>query len=349
MNISTNSAPATSQRVIYVTIACVLILAFVFIWNIMGILFPFILSFCLAYISLPLKNQINKVCSSDISAMITTIIVVTIAAGSCAIVVPMMYKEVMRVIKYTTNAVQNDRLLENYIPEVGVYIDHLTAYVIQNAGNLLKMAVSRVLSSGFAVTHIISNIILTPFLTFFMIKYYHDMLSGIRKVIPNRLKSSADNFMSDVNNTISKCIRGQLVVCIWMSVYYWITLGYIGINSAFAIGSFAGIMTFLPYVGYFLVSLMVVLSSLSTNTEMLAYSVAILAVGGLLESYVIAPKFLSKYTNLNPIWTMFALMAGGYTMGIVGLLLAVPSAAVLRLVMINCINKYLQSRFYKAT
>ena len=137
--------------------------------------------------------------------------------------------------------------------------------------------------------------------------------------------------IKEIDQVLAKFIRGQGLVCIILSVFYGIGLFLVGIKFGIILGIFAGIISFIPFVGAFLgggFTLILGLTQFGMSFELLTL-LLIFVFGQLFESYYLTPKLVGDAIKLNPIWIIFALSTGAFLAGFVGILISLPVAAVL--------------------
>jgi predicted PurR-regulated permease PerM len=131
-------------------------------------------------------------------------------------------------------------------------------------------------------------------------------------------------------------MRGQLIICIILAVFYATALRLTGLSHALVIGIAAGLLSFVPYFGFgfgILISLCVAVSQFWPNWGPIVVVGLIFLVGETLADYVLSPRIIGSRVKLNPVWLMFSLFAFGWLFGFVGLLIAVPLAASLGVVL----------------
>jgi predicted PurR-regulated permease PerM len=145
-------------------------------------------------------------------------------------------------------------------------------------------------------------------------------------------------------------IRGQGGVILVLTIYYSTALSLVGLNFGLAIGIIGGLLSFIPFVGFltgFVLSMGVALVQFWPDDWVFVLIVlAVYMVGQFLEANVLYPKLVGQSININPVWLMFALFAFSLLFGFVGLLLAVPLAAVSGVLTRYALRKYQESALY---
>jgi predicted PurR-regulated permease PerM len=147
-------------------------------------------------------------------------------------------------------------------------------------------------------------------------------------------------------------IRGQGAVCLILGLFYAISLSLIGLNFGFLIGSAAGLISFIPFVGSivgFVLSVGVALVQFWPEWLWVVGVAGIFAAGQFLEGNILQPRLVGSSIGVHPVWLMFALFAFGSLFGFVGVLLAVPVTAAIGVLVRFAVEQYRHSRIYQGT
>ena len=150
-------------------------------------------------------------------------------------------------------------------------------------------------------------------------------------MIPKKHETQIKSLLSDINRTLSGFIRGQASVCLVLAVFYAVGLSLTGIDLGVLIGLLTGILSFIPYFGFLTGVVLSVLLGLAQGAGWGVWIglLIVFSLGQVLESYILTPKLVGDKVGLHPVWVIFALLAGGALFGFVGILVAVPFAAVI--------------------
>ena len=144
-------------------------------------------------------------------------------------------------------------------------------------------------------------------------------------------------------------MRGQRTVCIILGLFYGICLTVLGLNFGLLIGLFAGLISFIPFVGSivgFVLSVGVALVQFWPDWIPIVVTACIFGAGQFLEGNILQPKLVGERVGLHPVWLMFALFAFGSLFGFTGLLVAVPAAAAVGVIIRFGLGRYLDSELY---
>ena len=164
-------------------------------------------------------------------------------------------------------------------------------------------------------------------------------------------RKTTETLMQEINSTLSGFIRGQASVCAILAMYYATALSLVGLDMGALIGIMTGVLIFIPYIGSGIGRILSILFGLlqGLTTAQWIWLGAIFLVGQIAESYFLTPYLVGKRVGLHPVWIIFALLAGGMLAGPLGILVAVPVAAVLGVLIRRFVKWYQTTDFYKGT
>ena len=222
-------------------------------------------------------------------------------------------------------------------------------FVAQGAQWLLN-ALKSLVSGGAAVFNFLSLLIVTPIVAFYILVDWNRMVAELDSWLPLDHRDGLRTIAREINQALAGFIRGQSIVCLFLGLWYSVGLTLIGLDFGFLIGVLGGLLSFVPYVGSLtalLFSLGVALVQGWPSLKLFFMALAVVGVGQFLEGNVLSPKLVGESVGLHPVWLMFALLAFGQLFGFLGLLIAVPTAAVIGVVSRHLIAVYLTSPFYR--
>ncbi len=299
------------------------------------ITYPFVLAFILAYLLGPINQRLNSLMPSAISSFFSLVIFIIIIFLILSLAIPII---LVQFEKITINAPK----YINYLNEtVSPYFKSIFGQKKINDDNLFKLlklffikfgdAGYNFFKGGILILNSLFDILLTLIVTFYMLLEMKNIKSFFSNITKNSSFSFFSIILEEINLTLSKYIRGQISVCLCLAIFYSLILHFISLEFGFILGLFIGFISFIPYVGAFLgCSLALILSSVQFgySYELLIILITFI-IGQLLESYFFTPKLVGEAVKLNPIWIIFALSVGGGFFGFVGILMAIPVAAII--------------------
>jgi len=184
------------------------------------------------------------------------------------------------------------------------------------------------------------NLVMGLIIAFYLLKditYFQQLWQqAVRLVLPRRPGPGFASLMADVNGIIASFIRGQLLVALIVGIISSVALFLIGLDYAVLVGMTAGLCNIIPYVGPLIGSVLAAAVALLGGSPVQALlAVGVLVVVQQLDSNLISPKIVGDSVGLHPVFVILAIIIGGSWFGLLGMLLAVPSAGVIRLLLLR--------------
>ena len=330
-----------------------------FICAVRGILLPFVLAFVLAYALHPVAEKMvgrRWPRSMAVGTLVIGLCCITVLIGM--IFVPILQAQVLDFIRHVPqlsarvwNALKGvlegmkDTLTQQQMAELADSVNESVMTVLTAVG----AGLSHVLSGGVAVFQVLGLILITPVVLFYVLKDWPVIQEKIGGLMPKKYEPQIQSLWQEINRTLSGFIRGQTLVCLCLALYYGIGLTLIGWPYGILIGPAMGLLAFVPYVGFgsgLILSVFLGLIQGMSAGHWLALAV-VFGVGQILEGYILTPKLVGKRVGLHPVWIIFALLAGGILMGFLGVLIAVPAAAVIGVLVRRAVARYQAGDFYR--
>ncbi len=220
----------------------------------------------------------------------------------------------------------------------------------QESLNPIKAAVSRAVGSTFGLLGTLVQWALFPIFAFFFLRDFDGMKSGLFSVVPYRFRELVVGQYREIDAKMSQFIRGQCMLCLALAALYGLGLGlFTDIDLAVLIGVLSGLLFVIPYFGTFIGLLLgTALALLKFGlSAQVAYVWAVFGVVQLIEGALLTPKIVGDSVGLHPVVVMLALVAGGNLFGFLGILLAVPLAAIVQVVLGTAIRTYKDTPWFQ--
>lgn len=330
-----------------------------FVWMFKAVLTPFVLGIAIAYLLNPIVVAFRKIKIPRLPAVTIIllaffafiIVVVTLAA-------PPLYREASALAQNIPGYI--DQLVQWVSPYLtmaqeklgGDYIANVKTFLQDNIGKIIQVSgglAGGLASGGQAVVGFFTTLVLTPLVAFMVMLEWPRITNWIDDLIPRRNEKMIRDIFTQIDLKVSGFVRGQITVAFFLGVIYAIALTVADLNYGFLIGITAGFLSIIPLVGStvgLLVSIIVAWFQMG-EWDYVAIIAAIFIVGQIVEGNLLTPKLVGDSVGLHPLWVLFALMAGGSLFGILGMLLAVPVAAVIGVLVSFGILQYKASPLYK--
>lgn len=353
------AASVAFRRQIFFWLATAVLLA-LFLYIFSGILLPFVAGMVLAYFLDPVADRLQRLGLSRLMAtgviLIAFIVVLVLAF---VILVPVLASQmadfVSKLPEYLTRL---QTLITSFDPQwleqkFGVDAnglrDGLNSLLTSGFG-LLTTVFTSIWSSGVALVSVVSLFVVTPVVAFYMLLDWDRMVAIVDSWVPRDYVKTVRTIANDVNTATAGFVRGQGTLCLVLGAMYATGLTLTGLNFAILIGLFAGLISFIPYVGSLtglVLAVGVAFVQFWPDWTMVAAVAGVFFVGQFIEGNILQPRLVGKSVGLHPVWLMFALFAFGALFGFVGLLIAVPASAAVAVLVRFAIARYLESPLYK--
>jgi predicted PurR-regulated permease PerM len=323
-----------------------------------GILLPFVAGAALAFFLDPVVDRLERL---RLSRTFGTLLVLTgfllLIGVFLLLLAPLLEAQIAQLVSRIPNYLAAGRaqldnlfaLLEDRLPpeDMQKLRDAAGAKIADIVGGAGQL-VSGVLTGGVAVANIVSLIFITPVVSFFLLRDWDLIVAAIDSWLPRRQLHTIREQANLINETLSGFIRGQASVCALLGTYYAIGLTALGLDFGLVLGLMVGLLIFIPFVGGVSGGVIAVALAFAQFGDWhRPLSIAILfVVGQTLEGNVVTPKLVGDRVNLHPVWIIFSLLAFGALFGFLGVLVAVPFAAVIGVLLRFAVRRYLASPLY---
>lgn len=237
-----------------------------------------------------------------------------------------------------------DRLNEIDGEAVAQMLAERQAQLTQQAWQAV-LGVGRGLGSAVAL---LGYVVLTPVLAFYLLRDWDGFVAKLEELLPRERHDQIMEFAREYDDLLGRYLRGQITVAVAMGALTALGLWAWQFPYAFLIGGLVTVFSVVPYLGLLLSllpAITVALTSGAVGYSLLKVAV-VFGVVQTLEGTVISPRIVGDSVGLHPVWVVLALSAGGYYLGFVGLLLAVPLATGIKLIVVRVVDRYRSSPMY---
>jgi len=333
------------------------------VWLLAPILTPFVFALILAWLGDPLVDRLERAGRSRnvAVALVFTAMALIVLAG-LLILVPLLERQIETLIASWPH--YRDWFMLTALPwveqrlgiELTDWLDfgHISQLVRENwdrAGGIAATVLGYLSRSGFAVIGVVANVALLPVITFFFLRDWDLLVERVASLIPRDHLDIVSRLARESSDVLSAFLRGQFLVMLVLGVMYGLGLWAVGLDLGILIGLIAGLLTFVPYLGPASGIILGVVAALVQygDWQHVAGVLVVFGIGQVIESYVLTPKLVGDRIGLHPVAVIFAVLAGGQLFGFLGMLLALPVAAVVNVLLRYAQERYRHSRLYVGT
>ena len=322
------------------------------------VLIPFIVALILTYIVNPLVEKINykfKI-HRAIIAFVISLTVFIVFLSIPLVMIPTLILQLKSILISIPDLINlfNSKVLTNinlkYGTSLTVDLESIKALAFNDFSRIYNNVnlFSPLAKNGFIIIEIIVYIVLIPFIMFYSINNWHQLVKFFDNLIPRSYVNTVHNILNEIDIILAAYLRGQISVMILMAFYYAITLHLIGLHSGIVVGALTGMLVFIPYLGILtglLISLSIGFSGFHGMYQIYAILITY-AIGHVLEGGLVTPFLVGGKIGLNPIMIIFALMVFGQIFGFVGVLLALPLSTIAIVLLRHARLYYSKTKFY---
>ena len=204
-------------------------------------------------------------------------------------------------------------------------------------------------SGGLALFNLISVVFITPVIAFYLLRDWDHLVARVDGWLPRRHAETVREQLRLIDSALAGFLRGQATVCLALGAFYAIGLTIVGLDFGIVIGLIGGVLAFIPYVGTLLtlaISAGFAFMQFWPDPLPIVFVLVVFVIGQLAEGMFLTPKLVGGRVGLHPVWVIFALLAGGALLGFLGILIAVPVAAIVGVVARFALARYLDGPFY---
>ncbi len=329
------------------------------IWLLAPVLMPFAIAAMLAYLGDPLADRLERLGLNRMwAATIVFVLILVLFCGVLLLLIPLIARQVENLVNnlprygdWAQNTVWPWLQARLHLDPHTFDSDRLLAAIRSHIGSIGGVAgavIGKVSRSGLGIVMWLTNLVLIPVVAFYLLRDWDRLVARIDLMLPRSIEPTIAHLAREADKILGAFVRGQLLVMLGLGVFYGAGLGLVGLTVGPLIGMVAGLLSFVPYLGFiigFVAALVAALVQYGDWTHVLLVC-GVFAIGQLLEGYVLVPKLVGDKIGLHPVAVIFAVLAGGYLFGFFGVLLALPAASVIMVLLRYVLERYRMSELY---
>ncbi|MEM7073857.1 MAG: AI-2E family transporter [Pseudomonadota bacterium] len=344
--------PVRTQLRYWGIAAAVLLLA---LWFLGDQILPFVLGGTIAYLLDPIadwleRKGLSRAFAVAVISLGTTIVFVL----SILLIIPTLIEQAVNLFKVAPEAAaQMQAFLTERFPDL-VNENSTMRRSLQTIGEAIEAKgaqfIEAAVTSAASLVNIIVLLVIVPVVAVYMLYDWDRMVAEVDKLLPRDHAPVIRKLAREVDATIASFIRGMGTVCLLLGCYYAIALMLVGLQFGLVVGAFAGLVTFIPYLGAIIGGVLAIglaLFQFWGDWVSIGLVAGIFMVGQMVEGNILTPKLVGSSVGLHPVWLLFALSVFGALFGFVGMLVAVPLAAAIGVLVRFAADNYLHSILYQ--
>lgn len=344
------------SKLFFWTVEILALVAILFILNKLSFLFapvgvivstlflPILISGFLFYMFNPLVLFLEK---RKVPRLVSVLSIFVIFIGAVVLAVvqlgPILAEQVASLVReapkywdqfqhWWDNLVQNSNIknvdIKAEMEKLNISIPKLLDTVISSLTGSLGMIFGFI--SGFVMI-----LVTVPFILFYMFKDGHKFLDSSEKFFPAGIRKEAREMIQAMNKTISTYISSQAIDCLFVGIFTMIGYFIIGEPYALLFGLIAGVTNIIPYLGPFIGAAPAVIVALFDSPLQAILVIVVVTIVQQIDSNLLSPYIMGKSLSIHPLTIIIILIVAGNLAGIFGMILGVPTYAVVKTLIVN--------------
>ncbi|NOQ79650.1 MAG: AI-2E family transporter [Gammaproteobacteria bacterium] len=347
----------------WMLLSIVLLIGWIF-YLLSPILTPFLVAAFLGYLGDPMVDRLEaRKLSRGLSVTIVFVFFTILLLVMILLLIPLLENQIIALVKKLPGFIEYlqthviPRLLSvtglaNQNAEYGIDLTILKKAIGENwhsIGGLAGYLVNSISTSGMLIIAWLSNIVLIPVIAFYFMRDWDVLVDKIHHLIPRHIEPLVARLAKESDEVLAAFMRGQLLVMVCLATIYSVGLWIAGLELAFLVGLLAGVVSFVPYLGFIVgIVAAVIAAFMQVHDLSLLLPIAIVfGIGQLIESMLLTPLLVGDRIGLHPVAVIFAILVGGQLFGFVGVLIALPVSAVVMVLLRYIYQTYVSSGLYE--
>ena len=326
-----------------------------FIYLTKGVMLPFMAGLAIAYFLDPVTDMLE---ARKIPRGAATIIVLvgffTLIVGVVLAFWPIVQSQIGAVAEVLPKTLASIRpwlnetltsLSDRFGVDMGGDVEGMLSGFSDEILSKAKDGVSGVLKGSLALFNILTLILISPVVAFYLLRDWDLLVAKVNSWLPPSGAEVVRGQFKKIDDVLAGFVRGQLLVSTTMGVLYGIGWSLVGLEFSVVLGVLAGIMSFVPFVGALfaaIVAVAIAIGQWGFELAQIGLVASVFLVVQIIEGSFLTPRLVGERVGLHPVWVLFAVFAGGEVMGFLGVLIAVPAAAAMAVLVRYWIDRYLE-------
>lgn len=327
------------------------------------VLIPFAAAFIIAYLFSSLVDRIAKIgLPRWVAISIVFLGIGLVVTWAVWFVLPLMWQQLM----YAKTNIPAGIHWVNYtflpwssktfdLMPMELDVDQISAavmdYIQTNySADSIQSLLIKLAQSGLNFIQVGGTVVLIPIIAFYFLLDWNRMLISFRRLIPRAYETSTIQIIKECHSVLGAFVKGQFLVMLLLGIIYAVGLQLIGLEVGLIIGMVAGLCSIIPYLGFavgIISAFVAAMFQFGIDWPHLLMVGVVFMIGQVIEGYVLQPFLLGDKIGLSPVAVVFAVLAGAQLAGFLGMLIALPVAAVIVVLLRHLRDFYEQTSVYQ--
>jgi predicted PurR-regulated permease PerM len=330
------------------------------LWMLGDILLPFVVGAAIAYFLSPLADRLSRTGIGRTPAAVLIILLFVVLLLAAIILLGPLVFDQLRQLAETLPA--DLRRLQVVVDDwakswfgagyegINKSFERGLTGLAESWTGSMTWALQQVWSRGLALVNLLSLLLITPVVAFYLLADWPRVVDRIDRSLPRDHAPTIRRLAGEINAAVSAFVRGQGTICLILAAIYSIGLSLIGLRYGLVIGLAVGVVSFVPFVGWALglaIAGGIAVAQGWPELTLLAKVIVLFAATAALDTALLSPRIVGPRVGLHPVWLIFSVLAFGSMLGLVGVLVAVPVAAAIAVLVRFALGLYLESPIYR--
>ena len=325
------------------------------------VLTPFAIAALIAYLADPVVDKLEaRKCSRTVSVCIVFGVMGLALILVLLFIIPILEQQFFNLLQRIPDMI--DWLEQSLLPRITELLqieskesglEKLKLSLSENwrdVGGIMAKVLGHITHSGQTLMTMIATILLVPVVSFYLLRDWDILIERIHELIPLAYEKTIVKISKECDQVLGEFMHGQLLVMLAQGILYSIGLWIVGLEFALLIGMLAGLVSFVPYLGFIIGIVVAGITAFMQYQDVihLVYVLIVFGIGQAIEGMLLSPLLVGDKIGLHPVAVIFAVMAGGQLFGFIGVLLALPVAAIIVVLLRYVHDQYMDSNLYSA-
>ena len=320
---------------LFAMLGTVFILGTVF-YRLEKVMVPFIVAWVLAYLLVPVVDYLNRYVPRSLAIFASFLLLVIVLGGALVGLVPVLQSQISSFLgQLPAYGATLEGFVKGLSAQLHLSVDtaalsrDLQGGLTQLGTNLLR-APAQLMSTAAQLVETIVFIALVPVVAFFLLRDWHRLVLGLETFVRSPRRSSLEQFVRTADRVLRHYIHGQLLVMLGVGIMYTIGYTIAGINLGVVLGILAGLVFVIPFASFVLSGIPALLLAVVqfhgiVHPLMIALTIA---TTELIGNAVLTPVLVGRHVRVHPAAVLLFIFAGGALFGVLGMIMALPLAAI---------------------
>ncbi|WP_145131429.1 AI-2E family transporter [Paenibacillus sp. Y412MC10] len=312
-----------------------------------AILAPFVVAMIISYVLNPVVCMLAaRKMPRGIAVLLIYAVFLTCLAVILINLIPMLIEQMEELNEHLPEMTMHAQNIMNNLDNRGFPVgikEGVDQWLLQWEDRLAK-GISNFMDHIGSTINIVLNIFIIPFLIFYILKDFDVFERAVVSLLPRTRRKASVRLLKEIDEALGNYVRGQFLVCLIVGILAYIGYMIVGMPYALLMASIVAVFNIVPYLGPFLGAAPAVVMASTISWKIVLMVIIVNWLCQLLESNIVSPQVVGKKLHLHPMLIIFALLVGGEIAGIVGLILAVPLFAVLKVIIQHFFAYYVKRK-----